>query len=56
MLVGEHDLRYIKEDCAHAAATIPGARLVELPGVAHLPHLEGDERTLAEIAAFVASV
>ena len=36
-------------------AHIPGARLVELPGVAHLPHLEGDERTLAEIAAFVAS-
>ena len=33
------------------AATIPGARLVELPGVAHLPHLEGDERDAAEIAA-----
>ena len=37
----------------HAAETIPGARLVELPGVAHLPHLEGDERTLREIAEFV---
>ena len=55
VLIGEHDLRYIKEGCAHAVAVIPGARLVELPGVAHLPHLEGDERTLAEIAAFVAS-
>lgn len=53
LLVGEHDLRYIKENCAHLVAAIPGARLVELPGVAHLPHLEGDERTLAEIAAFV---
>ncbi len=56
VLIGEHDLRYIKEGCTHAAETIPGARLVELPGVAHLPQLEGDERTLAEIAAFVASV
>ncbi len=56
LLVGDLDLRYIKEGVAHAAATIPGARLVELPGVAHLPHLEGDERTLREIADFVASV
>jgi pimeloyl-ACP methyl ester carboxylesterase len=56
LLVGEHDLRYIHENCAHAARTIPGARLVELPGVAHLPHLEGDQRTIAEIAAFVAAL
>jgi pimeloyl-ACP methyl ester carboxylesterase len=56
VLIGEHDLRYIKEGCTHAAEVIPGARLVQLPGVAHLPHLEGDESTLAEIAAFVASV
>jgi pimeloyl-ACP methyl ester carboxylesterase len=53
VMVGEHDLRYIKEHCAHAVRSIPGARLVELPGVAHLPHLEGDATTLAEIAAFV---
>jgi 3-oxoadipate enol-lactonase len=53
LLVGEHDLLEIREGCAHAAREIPGARLVELPGVAHLPHLEKDERTLAEIAAFV---
>lgn len=56
LLVGEHDLRYIHENCAHAARTIPGARLVELPGVAHLPHLENDERTLAEIVAFIESL
>lgn len=56
ILIGEHDLRYVKENCAHLAATIPGARLVELPGVAHLPHLENDERTLAEITAFVADL
>jgi len=56
LLVGDLDLRYIREGVAHAAATIPGARLVELPGVAHLPHLEGDERTLREIAGFVGSL
>jgi pimeloyl-ACP methyl ester carboxylesterase len=56
LMVGEHDLRYIKENCAHAVRSIAGARLVELPGVAHLPHLENDERTLAEIAAFVAAL
>jgi pimeloyl-ACP methyl ester carboxylesterase len=54
LLVGEHDLRYIHEYAAHALASIPGSRLVDLPGVAHLPHLEGDRRTLAEIAAFLA--
>jgi pimeloyl-ACP methyl ester carboxylesterase len=56
ILVGELDLLEIRDGCAHAARQMPDARLVELPGVAHLPHLEGDERTLAEIAAFVASV
>jgi pimeloyl-ACP methyl ester carboxylesterase len=56
ILIGEHDLQYIKAHCAHAAATIPGARLVELPGVAHVPHLEGDQKTLSEIAAFVGSL
>ena len=42
LLIGDLDLRYLKDGVAHAAATIPGARVVELPGVAHLPHLEGD--------------
>jgi pimeloyl-ACP methyl ester carboxylesterase len=56
LLVGEHDLRYIHQNCAHAARTIPGARLVDLPGVAHLPHLEGDQLTLREIAGFVAGI
>lgn len=56
VMVGEHDLQYIKANCAHAVETIPGARLVELPGVAHVPHLEGDPTTLAEIAAFVGSL
>lgn len=56
LLVGEHDLRYIRENCAQAARTIPDSRMVDLPGVAHLPHLENDERTLAEITAFLAAL
>ncbi|MBO0846780.1 MAG: alpha/beta hydrolase [Nocardioides sp.] len=53
LIVGDLDLQYLKDYVARAAAAIPDARLVELPGVAHLPHLEGDRRTLTEIAAFV---
>jgi pimeloyl-ACP methyl ester carboxylesterase len=56
VLVGEHDVRYIRENSARAAQTVPGARLVQLPGVAHLPHLEGDQQTLSEITTFVSSV
>ena len=56
VMIGDLDLEYLKGYAAHAAASIPDARLVPLPGVAHLPHLEGDETTLAEIAAFVRSV
>jgi pimeloyl-ACP methyl ester carboxylesterase len=55
VLVGEHDLQYIKDNCAHLARSVPDVRLVELPGVAHVPHLEGDSKALAEIAAFVRS-
>ena len=53
LMIGELELRYLKDSVAHATAHIPDARLVELPGVAHLPQLEGDEKTLSEIAAFV---
>ncbi|GAB3194975.1 alpha/beta hydrolase [Nocardioides hungaricus] len=53
VLVGEHDLRHVRGVARHLAATLPSARLVELPGVAHLPHLEADEATLAEIDRFV---
>jgi pimeloyl-ACP methyl ester carboxylesterase len=56
VMVGEHDLAHTHGNAAHLASTIPGARLVDLPGVAHLPHLEADERTLAETADFVASL
>jgi pimeloyl-ACP methyl ester carboxylesterase len=56
VLVGEHDLTHTHANAEHLARNIPGARLVALPDVAHLPHLEDDGRTLREIADFVASV
>ncbi|HEY3528394.1 MAG TPA: alpha/beta hydrolase [Nocardioides sp.] len=56
LMIGDLDLQYLQEYVAHAASAIPNARLVELPGVAHLPHLEADERTLAEITAFVSAL
>jgi pimeloyl-ACP methyl ester carboxylesterase len=56
VMVGEHDLAYIKRNCAHLVRSIDGARLVELPGGAHVPHLEADQRTLHEIADFVSGI
>jgi pimeloyl-ACP methyl ester carboxylesterase len=56
VMIGEHDLRHTHRNAHHLADSIPGARLVDLPGVAHLPHLERDETTLRELAAFVGSV
>ncbi len=56
LLLGLLDLRYIADGCRHAAARIAKARLVELPGVAHLPHLENDQTTLRAIADFVSAV
>ena len=37
----------------HAAATIPGVRVCELDGVAHLPNLEAPQRFDAALAAFL---
>ncbi len=36
-----------------AARAIPGARLVELPGVGHVPHMEAPERFLSELIGFL---
>ena len=55
VLIGEHDLAHTHRNAAHLAEEIPGARLVDLPGVAHVPHLEADPRTITEIVSFVAS-
>jgi pimeloyl-ACP methyl ester carboxylesterase len=56
VMIGEYDLDHTQGSAVHLAATVPGARLVELPGVAHLPHLERDPLTLREIAGFVAAI
>jgi pimeloyl-ACP methyl ester carboxylesterase len=56
MLVGRLDVDEIRAVDELAAALIPGARLRWLDGVAHVPHLEGDPATLAEIAAFVDAI
>ncbi|BDU68941.1 hydrolase [Geothrix oryzae] len=37
----------------HAQAAIPGAKLVELAGVGHIPHLEAPERFHAALLAFL---
>jgi pimeloyl-ACP methyl ester carboxylesterase len=56
MLVGEHDFRQFGANARDAAGLIPGCRLVELPGVAHLPQLESDELTLRTVEEFVRSL
>ena len=56
LVVGEHDFLLFHENAREAAALIPDGRYVPLPGVAHLPHLEGDEHTLRTIDEFVRSV
>lgn len=53
VLVGRLDVEDIQMIDEQAAALIPGAQLKFLDGVAHVPHLEGDPATLAEISAFV---
>jgi pimeloyl-ACP methyl ester carboxylesterase len=56
MMIGRLDAEEILAIDEQAAAIIPGARLLFLDGVAHVPHLEGDPTTLEEIAAFVDAV
>jgi pimeloyl-ACP methyl ester carboxylesterase len=53
VLVGRLDAEDILAVDEPLAERIPGARLVWLDGVAHVPHLEGDPATLVEIEAFV---
>jgi len=53
VLLGRLDSEEIVVIGEQAAELIPGARLRMLDGVAHVPHLEGDEETLSEIAMFV---
>lgn len=55
LLVGDLDLKHVRGNARHAAASIPQSQLIEFPGVAHLPHLEGHSPTLDAIVEFVAS-
>ena len=56
VLVGELDLVEFQARSESAAQRIRGATCVRLPGVAHLPTLEGDQGCLEAIARFVGSI
>jgi pimeloyl-ACP methyl ester carboxylesterase len=53
VMVGELDFVEIQAVLEQAAELLPDGRFVRLPGVAHVPHLEADPATLAEITGFV---
>jgi pimeloyl-ACP methyl ester carboxylesterase len=53
VMIGRLDAEEIQAIAEPAAGRIPGARLLVLDGVAHVPHLEADPVTLEAIAAFV---
>lgn len=53
VVVGEYDLAGVHDNARHLTTAIPGARLVSLPGTAHLPHAEGDPAAVHEIAALI---
>lgn len=53
-IAGELDLPDQLEVTAGSVERIPDAKLLTLPGVAHLPHLENDEACLAAIVDFLA--
>ena len=56
VMIGRLDAEDIQAINEPLVKVIPHARLVWLDGVAHLPHLEGDRKTLDEIASFVEAI
>ena len=56
VMIGRLDAEDIQTINEPLAKIIPNARLVWLDDVAHLPHLEGDQKTLDEIVRFVDAI
>ena len=56
VMIGRLDAEYMQGINEPLAKIIPNARLVWLDDVAHLPHLEGDRKTLDQIARFVDAI
>ncbi len=54
VLVGEHDVATPPAAARELQAAIPGAELVELPGVAHIPTMQRPDDVTRAIAAFLA--
>jgi 3-oxoadipate enol-lactonase len=55
VLVGEQDEATPPPMSRELAAALPDAKLVELPGLAHVPQLQAPEVFLAAIRPFIAS-
>jgi pimeloyl-ACP methyl ester carboxylesterase len=56
VIIGSLDLDDIQHDAHALADRIPGARLVELAGTAHLPHMEADPTCREVVAEFLAGL
>lgn len=55
-MIGALDHERIQRIDTTLASMIPGAQLLKLDGVAHLPHLEGSPATLDHIDRFIATL
>lgn len=53
---GPLDVPDVTTTMKHAAATIPGAQSLEVPGTAHIPNLERPDLFTPRVAAFVAAL
>jgi pimeloyl-ACP methyl ester carboxylesterase len=56
LLYGDKDVRSPMKVADKMRASIPGSRLVVIPGVGHMPDMEAPERFNAEVRSFLKSV